>query len=187
MTTTQTTHAPAELDGGTLGRLSLEWIGDRYQHRWQLSDEPITLLESIESDHAVAWPLSPPLQQVYRQDFADGRSVMFGVGMSGRGHWSASFTLVPDLRSWIVELACCSPTTPQRLSSTYNVAVKSNLQFNANDESLLACSLSDFQIRLEPLSQLTAFRFIESKLIISPANIQCGSTTSQWGYRLRIV
>ena len=82
MTVTQPTHESVELDGGALGRLSFEWVGDRYQHRWLLGDDSQSVIESVESDHAQHWPVSPPLQQVYRQTFDDGRDVMFGIGQS---------------------------------------------------------------------------------------------------------
>ena len=104
MTSTGRGGESLSLDGGMLGRLEFNWQGDRYQHRWLFEDE--VLITSLESDGTIVWPESPPLQQIHHQSFGDGREVLFGVGMSGRGHWSASFTLVPELRCWIVELAC---------------------------------------------------------------------------------
>ena len=110
-----------QLDGGRLGVLSFEWQDDRYRHFWTFSDSDAEI-QSIESGSNEPWPLSPPLQQIHSQSFGDGREVIFGVGMAGRGHWSASFTLVPELKCWIVELACRSGSTADRLRNSYEIS-----------------------------------------------------------------
>jgi hypothetical protein len=191
MTSTQPSSEYAELDGGTLGRLSFHWQGDRYQHRWDFGDRQL-VLQSVESDHLVQWPISPPTQQVYRQTFEDGREVVFGVGMSGRGHWSVSFTLVPDLRSWIVELACCSPVQPEQLGSTYQLLGEDwAVDWNA-DETIQACQCPSLGLRLEPISGLTRLETNGAKLRVLPSctldsrSGSSGTETIQWGYRLRI-
>lgn len=193
MTTANPDHECALLDGGELGRITFQWIGDRYQHFWVFGGEEARLLESIESDHSVPWPDSPPLQQVYRQTFEDGRDVMFGIGMSGRGHWSVSFTLVPDLRSWIVELACCSPVVPEVLSSRYRIQADDWRIQDGNEDSIQHCSHPNLGIKLEPISGLTRMDVQGDKLRFSPLEIPktssngtAGSATIQWGYRLRI-
>lgn len=199
MTATHTGMEDAELDGGVFGRLIFQWHGDRYTHSWLCCETGEKLLESVESDHAVHWPASPPMQQVYRQSFDDGREVMFGIGMSGRGHWSASFTLVPDLRSWIVELACCSPTTPLDLASTYRLLGGWQLQQPDQDNSPLVCESSSAKVRIEPLNLLTQFHVDSQQLVparrgaiapelkITPSSIAEGAATTQWGFRLRII
>ncbi len=198
MTATHTGMEDAELDGGVFGRLIFQWAGDRYTHSWLCCESGEKLLESVESDHAVHWPASPPLQQVYRQSFDDGREVMFGVGMSGRGHWSASFTLVPDLKSWIVELACCSPSTPASLASTYRLLGGWQLQPNNAGDNVLACTSGSSSLKLEPLSFQSRLNVdgqlliperrgaIAPELRIEPDAIVEGAATTQWGFRLRI-
>jgi hypothetical protein len=198
MTATHTGIEDAELDGGLLGRMIFQWHGDRYTHSWLCCETGEKLLESIESDHAVHWPSSPPLQQVYRQAFDDGRDVMFGVGMSGRGHWSASFSLVPDLKSWIIELACCSPTTPQSLASTYRLLGNWRQVEGDYRGSYLVCVSGGAELRLEPLSSQTRLIFDPQALLserrgaaapelrIEPESLSEGAATTQWGFRLRI-
>lgn len=198
MTATHTGMEDAELDGGLFGRLIFQWRGDRYIHSWLCCETGEKLLESVESDHAVHWPASPPLQQVYRQSFDDGREVMFGVGMSGRGHWSASFTLVPDLKSWIVELACCSPSTPTSLASSYRLLGGWQLCSNNIGNSYLGCQSGSASLKLESLSSQTRLNvdpqlliaerrgLIAPELRIEPDEIAEGAATTQWGFRLRI-
>lgn len=198
MTATHTGMEDAELDGGVYGRMIFQWHGDRYTHSWLCCETGEKLLESVESDHAVHWPSSPPLQQVYRQAFDDGREVMFGIGMSGRGHWSASFSLVPDLKSWIVELACCSPATPHSLSSSYRLLGKWRSAENANGIHYLVCVSGGAELRLEPLSSQTRLIVDPQSLVterristtpelrIEPESLSEGAATTQWGYRLRV-
>lgn len=198
MTATHTGMEDAELDGGVFGRLIFQWHGDRYTHSWLCCETGEKLLESVESDHAVHWPASPPMQQVYRQSFDDGREVMFGIGMSGRGHWSASFTLVPDLKSWIVELACCTPSTPMSLSNTYRLLGGWQLQESNVGQQHLACRSGSATVKIEPLSLQTRLNFdplalvperrgaIAPELRIEPDTIAEGAATTQWGFRLRI-
>lgn len=201
MTTAAPQHEPTELDGGPLGRLTFQWTGDRYQHHWCFGEQQTRLLESIESDHSVPWPDSPPLQQVYHQRFDDGRDVMFGIGMAGRGHWSVSFTLVPDLRSWIVELACCSPTPPELLASSYRLQ-RDHWHIDPAESSpnlapvgIRGCTHAELGLSLEPVSLLTLasvdlgdgrLRFTPADLGLGSSSSPSGSTTIQWGYRLRI-
>jgi hypothetical protein len=198
MAATHTGIEDAELDGGLFGRMIFQWQGDRYTHSWLCCETGEKLLESVESDHAVHWPNSPPLQQVYRQTFDDGRDVMFGVGMSGRGHWSASFSLVPDLKSWIMELACCSPATPHSLASTYRLLGSWRLVENAPSGQYLVCLSGGAELRLEPLSSQTRLILdpqalvperrgaIAPELRIEPESLCEGAATTQWGFRLRI-
>ncbi len=186
MTATHSGNDYAELNGGVLGRLNFEWIGDRYQHRWLFGEDSKPVIESKESDHTMHWPISPPLQQVYRQTFDDGRDVMFGVGMAGRGHWSVSFTLVPDLKSWIVEWACRSSTEPQQLFSTYRLFGSWQTETNSSDQAINRCNLTELGLRLEPLSVLTRLEVRESELIILPDQAPGGQATIQWGIRLRV-
>ncbi len=174
------------LDGGSLGTLQFTWRGDRYSHAWsggKAVDLKEPVLESIESDSSALWPISPPLQQIHQQQFDDGRQVIFGVGMSGRGHWSASFTLIPELNCWIVELACRSPLIPELLSCAYRLRGD---WVNANGEAwLLHCGLNT--IRLEPISPSSrGSESIPGELHISPLNLPSSHpSTTQWAYRLK--
>jgi hypothetical protein len=172
---------PLTLDGGKLGKLSFQWQGDRYRHHWQIGD--LVILESIEGPPKTAWPDSPPLQQVHLQTFDDGRRVVFGVGMAGRGHWSASFTLVPDLACWIVELACRSPLRPEKLSSQYRLNSLWRL-----GEPTWQMMAGETSCHLEPIyPSVLSTLSIADALQISPSAIsEATPLTIQWAFRLRV-
>lgn len=167
-----------QLDGKTLGTLCFDWVGDRYHHRWTFghTDHEIT---SVESDSSVIWPVSPPLQQIHQQSFDDGREVIFGVGMSGRGHWSASFTLVPDLKCWIVELACRSPVAPETLMSSYRAATSQ--EPDAPTQFRFASNVT-----LEPISPSAIAERDSEQIRFLPAKMAEGNTATQWAFRLRV-
>lgn len=172
---------PLQIDGGDLGQLSFKWANDRYCHHWIAASGEV-LMESSETNDP--WPASPPMQQIHQQSFPDGREVIFGVGMSGRGHWSASFTLVPDLKCWIVELACRSPIAPESLNSTYNLLPAWAV---AEDQASAQCQLADATYSCEPISPASiAFDATSNSLQIAPSVIPEQATTVQWAFRLRL-
>ncbi len=181
---TRSPHRTAEpliLSGGKLGELAFEWIEDRYRHHWRLGD--VELLSSTEGHSGCAWPESPPLQQIHLQSFGDGREVVFGVGMSGRGHWSASFTLVPDLKCWIVELACRSSTKPESLASSYRLG---NGWTSASGGSW-ELPVGEVVARMEPIPPTTIATRAGDVLSMQPALIvDMTPSTTQWAFRLRI-
>ncbi|MCR9293212.1 MAG: hypothetical protein NXI32_10865 [bacterium] len=180
-----------QLDGGPFGALSFEWQQDRYRHAWTFLDSDVSI-QSLESASDDVWPLSAPLQQIHSQSFGDGREVIFGVGMAGRGHWSASFTLVPDLKCWIVELACRSNVEPERLLSSYEVL---------RSGSPAPLEICDQTIAVDPergicleaiapgtLGEVDAAAGIDvaCRLRFLPAQISSSSITTQWAFRLRV-
>ncbi len=176
----QRTAEPLTLNGGKLGDLAFEWFEDRYCHHWRLGD--VELLRSAEG-HSSAWPESPPLQQIHLQSFGDGREVVFGVGMSGRGHWSASFTLVPDLRCWIVELACRSSTKPESLASSYRLG-SGWCSASGNSWEL---PVGEVVARMEPILPTTTATRDNDLLCMQPVLIvDTTPSTTQWAFRLRI-
>ncbi len=177
------THQPMLLDGGRLGKVEFHWAGDRYQHMWSFPGAGEgAQLTSIESTADAIWPVSPPLQQVHLQSFDDGREVVFGLGMSGRGHWSASFTMVPEIKGWIVEFACRSPLLPERLGCVYSRGSDWK-----ETNHVWHCVSGDSHYSLEAISPttLTATR---DELHLSPAAMPTTTpATTQWAYRLKIV
>ena len=75
--------------------LRCERVVDRFQKTvvWaDQNDVETVVLQSIEGTATEDFPSSPPIQQLHTQDI-NGAPVMLGVGMAGRGHWSASISL----------------------------------------------------------------------------------------------
>jgi hypothetical protein len=183
------------LDGGSLGALSFVWSKDRYRHFWTFSDCDLQI-HSLESSSEDTWPISPPLQQIHSQSFGDGREVIFGVGMAGRGHWSASFTLVPDLKSWIVELACRSNLEPERLLSSYRLERGPGSSRQPMQEAQKIV-LDEQSIVLEAISPSTRAEYtaadksaddgnIQESICFQPVELDSSSATRQWAFRLKV-
>lgn len=189
MTKPQRGGEPLVLAGGELGDLAFDWAGDRYQHTWRFaaasgdSSDPQVGLQSIESSSDVVWPVSPPLQQIHRQSFADGREVVFGVGMAGRGHWSASFTLVPDLRCWIVELACRASIAPEALLSSYRL----HGPWSSDEQGIVRCLQAGRPLRVEAAGAGSIAALSDGLLNIGPGQITSVTSTQQWAFKLSLV
>ncbi|MGN6133430.1 MAG: hypothetical protein ACTHOU_02975 [Aureliella sp.] len=183
--TTGRPHEPMQLDAGRLGRVEFHWTGDRYRHQWRFParDDAPPVLSSVESTADAIWPASPPLQQVHLQSFDDGREVIFGVGMSGRGHWSASFTMVPELNGWIVEFACRSPLMPERLGCLYELAdgwdrSQQTWQYQSGDSKL----------SFEAIAPSTLTVDDAQRLVLAPGALPTTTpSTTQWAYRLKVL
>lgn len=173
---------PMQICGGVLGDLQFTWQDDRYQHAWTFGPEGSLGLTSLESPASTTWPISPPLQQIHQQSFADGREVIFGVGMSGRGHWSASFTLVPDLKCWIVELACRSSIAAQSLMSSYQQVGP----WQPEGTTKVTASSEATQLSLEALSP-AALSIQDACISVAPTTSPTAGSTLQWAFRLRIM
>ena len=194
MSNLQRSSGSIQLDGGNLGLLAFRWLEDRYQHTWSLADSTVQIhsLESASEEH---WPISPPLQQIHSQSFGDGREVVFGVGMAGRGHWSASFTLVPELKCWIVELACRSAVEPERLLSSYEIMhastglLESGLQGSGQQPIVVD---AEHGISLEAIAPGTVAEVDPPKnpdggqIRFLPSLLRCSGSTLQWAFRLRV-
>ena len=183
---TESENDSLQLDGGPLGLLSFSRSGERYLHRWSFPDSSVTL-DSVESSLEEAWPSSPPLQQIHSQSFADGREVIFGVGMAGRGHWSASFTLVPDLKCWIVELACRSSVTAEKLSSRYQWMAEGVEPLADQDVCSETITLdSSGKVTLEAIAPSSVASIASQQISFRPVQLGDGASTTQWAFRLRV-
>lgn len=176
----QITNESVKLEGGELGDLSFDWKDDRYQHSWNLPDAKVC---SVESDSLQLWPVSPPLQQIHQQSFGDGREVIFGVGMSGRGHWSASYTLIPDLKCWIVELACRAPIVAEALASTYT---SESGWTSVEPGRFVANNTTQQKFEIEAIEPGSIAIGNDLQLVIQPKELSQEPGTTQWAFRLRV-
>ena len=109
-------------------RVEFFWRSDRYAHTIYgvLRGEAIPLLESDEGDSTAVWPVSPPLQQLHREErpgIGVG-AVLLLTGVAGKSHWSASVTGFGDARYTNLgfRFACRFREQPEWLGATYRVA-----------------------------------------------------------------
>ena len=109
-------------------RLQFDKSGDRWGHRWQLVDstgQTTDVLTSLEGNDQNVFPASSALQEINLHELPTGQAVL-GVGMAGKGHWSASYSVEtddeqPSIKS---DLACLLKqlnTDGQWLGSTYSI------------------------------------------------------------------
>jgi hypothetical protein len=103
--------------------------------------------------------------------------------MAGRGHWSASFTLVPELRCWIVELACRCTVDVGPLSCCYQLS-KSAEELRSQDGAL-ALGIAPNAL-LEPIAPGTQMEIKDGQVMLRPQATTGASETIQWAYRIRI-
>ncbi|MFM2097011.1 MAG: hypothetical protein RIS70_4135 [Planctomycetota bacterium] len=96
---------------------------DRYRHEIALVTPagPVPWLESIESSDAIAWPDSPPFQEL-SLEWQNDRQVALLVGMAGKSYWSASIETNAATRSLRFDIACRLREPPQKLGNTYRFA-----------------------------------------------------------------
>lgn len=113
-------------------RVRFYWQADRYVHRIEALDGPLTrvLLESVEGDGKSTWPPSPPLQHVnvsWIQSVREQGHVAMLIGSSGGSHWSVCVA-AHDAKSRhdnsaeteiSFDVACRTGCPPEFLGSTY--------------------------------------------------------------------
>ena len=93
-------------------KLVFEQSDDRWTHYWRSSTQTCqhAFLTSLEGTPDQDWPASPPLQNVSRHALEQGDALLC-VGMAGKSHWSASYSIETANQSgrpkWVKsDLAC---------------------------------------------------------------------------------
>lgn len=90
----------------------------------------IELFRAAESSADVAWPDSPPLQELHIEKHG-ARDVALLVGRAGKSHWSASIGFEPsstdhhpdiDQSQLIFDIACRTSAQPVQLGSAYELS-----------------------------------------------------------------
>ena len=174
--------------------LNFRRSNDRFKHEICIvqGDKQIVLLTSIESDPNESWPVSPPMQQISKETIS-GQSVVLGLGMAGKCHWSGSFLLkadpTPDL---ICELACLAKQPRGPISSIYALSPewtlvegsKTGQEWKFFGDSQLengTVLLSTAECSQNP----SRINIRDSTVLIQPLSDSSPSTSAiQWNYRL---
>ena len=153
-------------------RLQFDKSGDRWGHRWQLVDangQATDVLTSAEGSDQDTFPASSALQEINLHELPTGPAIL-GVGMAGKGHWSASYSIETDEGQPLIkcDLACLLKqlnADGQWLGSTYligeNVTVNQDgplVQFSKDkltfeftmDPAFASINLTNQQIQIVP-------------------------------------
>jgi hypothetical protein len=122
------------LESGLL-RLAFVKRDDRYAQRIELQRgaDFILFWESVEgfdpeispspplpfSSSSLAWPPSPPFQEVHLESRADGKQIALAVGRAGTSHWSLSVEPFLSGSGFVFDVACRVRERPIELGSSY--------------------------------------------------------------------
>ena len=150
-------------------------------------------LRSVEGNPDHNWPPSPALQEVSFHEMTAGAAVL-AVGMAGKSHWSASFSVEPD-QSILADLACLLRSTsaaenPQ-LCSSYQLD-RAEVAEHHHDRVVIE---SDRGARLslewEPQqlqSHVSETAAGAQTLLLIPSHIESASgKPTRWKYRWRML
>ena len=162
-------------------RLQFDKSGDRWGHRWQLVDstgQTTDVLTSIEGGDQDVFPASSALQEINLHELPTGQAVL-GVGMAGKGHWSASYSVetVDEQPAIKCDLACLLKqlnADGQWLGSTYsaneNVSVQHDgpqIRFSLNNQSFTLtadCNFASIEVDKRRI-QIVPTKFSDSKTV----------------------
>ncbi len=150
---------------------------DRYGHSIECrhGDRWIAILTSEEGASDVAWPTSPPVQQLVLDELSSGRFALLGVGMAGTSHWSLSFHLEEDTDVLQLDFACRLSQEAGWLGTTYRLGpeVKASedgvflrLHVPGIETICLECDahsrwkLAEGQVQIEPKQPLKTARWM---------------------------
>jgi len=175
---------------------------DRWIHQFVLisNGEELPLLSSVEGTANDIWPDSPPLQDASHHALGGGEAILC-VGMAGKSHWSAAFSIEnsddPGQSDFIkCDLACLQKDDSEgvvlsdaKLLSTY--AIDSHWKLESVSESQLKLSLGTNQVLIESISddQIKSKLGVESnRLTITSTEMSKSSkVATRWGFRIRCV
>jgi len=158
---------------------------DRWEHRLCLaaaSGDSLRLeLHSRESQPDIAWPESPPIQQLVLEDLPDSGPTLLGVGMAGSGHWSLSIHCDSSL-GLVFDVACrVGPELPSWLGSSYvrtrNVATATDAvepPVSAHLHALTGCQL-----------KVSSSESVEHLRLIASVDHAAPRETLRWSYCFR--
>ena len=150
------------------------------------------LLISVEGTSEESWPPSPPLQEVSHHENGV-QPALLSVGMAGKSHWSASFSIEPP-HGLFAELACLvksdqSSHDARFIGSTYEMP--DPLRPLLLDDGSVEIQLPNQRVRIEPASGANWDSRLELQghrlAIVPAAQDQQPRQSIRWGYRIRLI
>ena len=174
-------------------RLAIEFVetDDRWAHSMvDLSRDPKQLLTSVEGTAEQDWPCSPPLQQVSRHESEQGIALL-SVGMAGRSHWSASFSIDGD-DALLAELACLArenyrSSAARFIGTTYEIA--NDLRHQLLEDGTVEIKTPSGNVLVEPVGGQgwsSRLALDGNRLTVAPgAGQDLSNRSTRWAYRIR--
>jgi hypothetical protein len=170
-------------------KLQFDRSKDRWEHRLILATEhsDLAIMSSVEGTPDQVLPPSAPLQDVSHHRLEQGEAV-FCVGMAGKNHWSASFSVEQNGPAGLIksDLACLQKaiTPDASLGSTY--ALDLLCQIQSCTEKRVELLLDQNVIIIEALLGNAFETIVELKdrmLRIRPSQISASPVVAtRWGF-----
>jgi hypothetical protein len=145
------------------------------------------IMSSIEGTPDQIWPTSAPLQDISRHSLQHGDAILC-VGMAGKSHWSASFSVESNQQSSTVkaDLACLQKVLSPgaKLGSTY--ALGEHCQVQSFTDHRVEIRMDENVFQVDALSGgdfSTVFELNERTLTIRPGEISTSPViATRWGF-----
>jgi len=163
-------------------RLQFDQSGDRWRHRWQLVDstgQTTDVLTSIEGSDQDTFPASSALQEINLHELPTGPALL-GVGMAGKGHWSASYSVETSEGQALIkcDMACLLKqlnADGQWLGSTYSIG--ENVSVN-QDGSWVRFSENNLTFGLSADPAFASINVTNQKIEIVPTKFSDSKTVA---------
>lgn len=148
--TRESLHVRSTTNPNQALKLELVRVEDRFSTTLRLlvDDQETTVLRSVEGDGGTAWPPSPVIQDLSKQEGPSG-VFLAGLGMAGKSHWSVVIRTIPDSAAIEFDLACRVKKEPEWIGSTYSVL---NADSQLESAATLKLEVSGAVIRCETLT-----------------------------------
>jgi len=163
-------------------RLQFDKLGDRWSHRWQLVDADglvVDVLTSVEGGAEDIFPASSAMQEINLHELPTGPAVL-GVGMAGKGHWSASYSVETqqDRPAIKCDLACLLKqlqTDGQWLGSTYLISDGVRVETEGQQTRF---SINDLSFSLSADADYASIATAEQQIQIAPTKVSDSKTVA---------
>lgn len=171
---------------------------DRREDRWEhclilaTEDSDLAIMSSLEGTPDQILPPSAPLQDVSRHSLEPKGDAVLCVGMAGKNHWSASFSIEPDVPAGLIksDLACLQKTIVPNASLGSTYAVDSRCEIQSCSETRVELLLHQKVIVIEALSGNEFETIVELNdrvLSIRPGQISNSPVVAtRWGFVVAI-
>ena len=177
-----------QIQTSTQPQIALQFAqaSDRWHHRLIIvaNDEATEFMSSAEGTPEEEWPPSPPLQEATLHELPEGNAILC-VGMAGKSHWSAAYSIEPSVKGQHVraDLACLqkeeSPSA--KLGCCYNVNPDWTVKKVDNRVELAWRSL---RVVLEPESE-TKLSAAEHQVFAEPTQFSTSpKVATRWRFRI---